>query len=83
MILPHLAWSILRCGNEEDRRWQESDTSRRRLSTKRRPAEVLPVEGMSRVDTVRQVGIRKVTLYRWRKEDGGRGGGQLRRSKVR
>ena len=53
------------------------------IVAKRRTAEVLPVEGTSRVDAVRQMEIREVTLYRWRKEDGGRGGGQLRRSKVR
>ena len=41
-------------------------------------AEVLHGQGMTMVDAIRQLGISKVTFYRWRKEYGGMSGDQLR-----
>ena len=37
-------------------------------------AEVLHGQGMTMVDAIRQLGISKVTFYRWRKEYGGMSG---------
>lgn len=48
---------------------------------KLRPAEVLHGQGMAMAEAMRQLGIREVTFYRWRKEYGGMSGDQLRRLK--
>ena len=44
-----------------------------------RQAEVFHGQGMSMADAIRQVGVSEATFYRWRKENGGMSGDQLRR----
>ncbi len=46
-----------------------------------RQVEVLLGQDLSMAEAIRRVGIREVTFYRWRKEDAGRNGDQLRRRK--
>ena len=46
-----------------------------------RQADVLHSQGMTMSDAIRQIGVREVTFYRWRKEYGGMSGDQLRRLK--
>ena len=51
------------------------------IVTKLRQVEVLVVQGMSRIDAIREVSITEQTYYRWRKRYGGMGTGQLRELK--
>lgn len=48
---------------------------------KLRRADVLHSQGMSMADAIRQLCFSEVTFYRWRREDGGMSGDQLRRLK--
>ncbi|MDC1437807.1 IS3 family transposase, partial [Planktomarina temperata] len=41
------------------------------IITKLRPVEVLMGQGMSRLDSIRQIGVVEQTYYRWRKQYGG------------
>ena len=45
---------------------------------KLRQVEVLCVQGMPRVDAIRQVQIDEQTFYRWRKQHGGMGANKLK-----
>ena len=51
------------------------------IVTKLRQVEVLVGQGMSRIDTIREVQITEQTFYRWRKQYGGMGTVQLRELK--
>ena len=51
------------------------------IITKLRQVEVLMGQGMSRLDTIRQMGIVEQTYYRWRKQYGGMGIDQLKELK--
>ena len=51
------------------------------IVTKLRQVEVLFVQGMPRIDAICQVGITEQTYYRWRKQYGGLGTGQLKELK--
>lgn len=42
-----------------------------------RQADVLDSQGKSMSDAIRQIGVREVTFYRWRKEHGGLSGDHL------
>ncbi len=46
-----------------------------------RQVEVLHGQDLSMAEAIRRVGISEVTFYRWRKEDAGMSGDQLRRLK--
>ena len=46
-----------------------------------RQVEVLMVQGMSRLDAIRQIGVVEQTYYRWRKQYGGMGLDQLKELK--
>jgi transposase-like protein len=51
------------------------------IVAKLRQADVLHSQGMSMADSIRQLGVKEVTFYRWRKEFGGMSGDQLHRLK--
>jgi len=51
------------------------------IITKLRQVEVLMVQGMSRLDAIRQIGVVEQTYYRWRKQYGGMGIDQLKELK--
>ena len=51
------------------------------IVTKLRQVEVLCGQGMARVDAIRQISVVEQTYYRWRKQYGGMGTGQLRELK--
>ena len=51
------------------------------IVTKLRQVEVLVGQGMARVDAIREVRITEQTYYRWRKQYGGMGTGQLKELK--
>ena len=51
------------------------------IVSKLRQVEVLQSQGMTSADAIRQIGVSEVTFYRWRKEYGGMGAGQLKRLK--
>ena len=51
------------------------------IVTKLRQVEVLVGQGMPRLDAIREVQITEQTFYRWRKQYGGMGTGQLRELK--
>ena len=51
------------------------------IITKLRQVEVLMGQGMSRLDTIRQIGVVEQTYYRWRKQYGGMGVDQLKELK--
>ena len=51
------------------------------IVTKLRQVDVLVGQGMVRVDAIRQVSITEQTYYRWRKQYGGMGTGQLKELK--
>ena len=48
------------------------------IVTKLRQVDVLVGQGMARLDAIRQVSITEQTYYRWRKQYGGMGAGQLK-----
>ena len=48
---------------------------------KLRQVEVLMGQGMSRLDSIRQIGVVEQTYYRWRKQYGGMGVDQLKELK--
>ena len=47
------------------------------IVSKLRQVEVLMGQGVSRLDAIRQIGVVEQTYYRWRKQFGGMGVGQL------
>ena len=51
------------------------------IVTKLRQVEVLCGQGVPRVDAIREISIVAQTYYRWRKQYGGMGTGQLRELK--
>ena len=51
------------------------------IVSKLRQVEVLMGQGMSRLDTIRQIGVVEQTYYRWRKQYGGMGVDQLKELK--
>ena len=51
------------------------------IVSKLRQVEVLQGQGLSVADAVRQIGVTQQTFYRWRKQYGGMGAGQLKRLK--
>jgi transposase-like protein len=51
------------------------------IVTKLRQVEVLVGQGIARVDAIREVRITDQTYYRWRKQYGGMGTGQLKELK--
>jgi transposase len=51
------------------------------IVTKLRQVDVLVGQGMVRVDAIRQASITEQTYYRWRKQYGGMGTGQLKELK--
>ena len=51
------------------------------IVSKLRQVEVLMVQGMSRLDAIRQIGVVEQTYYRWRKQYGGMGTDQLKELK--
>ena len=51
------------------------------IVSKLRQVEVLMGQGMSRLDAIRQIGVVEQTYYRWRKQYGGMGVGQLKELK--
>jgi len=51
------------------------------IVSKLRQVEVLMVQGMSRLDAIRQIGVVEQTYYRWRKKYGGMGVDQLKELK--
>jgi transposase-like protein len=51
------------------------------IVSKLRQVEVLQSQEMVAADAIRQIGVSEVTYYRWRKEGGGMGAGQLKRLK--
>ncbi len=51
------------------------------IVSKLRQVEVLMGQGMSRLDTIRQIGVVEQTYYRWRKTYGGMGVDQLKELK--
>ena len=51
------------------------------IVSKLRQVEVLMGQGMSRLDTIRQIGVVEQTYYRWRKQYGGMGLDQLKELK--
>ena len=51
------------------------------IVTKLRQVDVLVGQGMVRLDAIRQVSITEQTYYRWRKQYGGMGAGQLKELK--
>ncbi len=51
------------------------------IVTKLRQVEVLCGQGMARVDAIRQINVVEQTYYRWRKQYGGMGTGQLKELK--
>ncbi|SON58459.1 Transposase (plasmid) [Hartmannibacter diazotrophicus] len=51
------------------------------IVTKLRQVEVLVGQGMVRLDAIRQMHITEQTYYRWRKQYGGMGTGQLKELK--
>ena len=51
------------------------------IVTKLRQVEVLVGQGMARVDAIREMRIAEQTYYRWRKQYGGTGTGQLKEIK--
>ena len=51
------------------------------IITKLRQAEVLMGQVMSRLDTIRQIGVVEQTYYRWRKQYGGMSVDQLKERK--
>lgn len=48
------------------------------IAMKFRQVEALTGQGMSRLDTIRQIGVTEQTYYRWKKKYGGMGTDQLR-----
>ena len=48
------------------------------IVSKLRQVEVLMGQGMSRLDTIRKIGVVEQTYYRWRKQYGGMGVDQLK-----
>jgi len=51
------------------------------IVSKLRQGEVLMGQGVSRLDAIRQIGVVEQTYYRWRKQFGGMGVGQLKELK--
>ena len=51
------------------------------IVSKLRQVEVLMGQGMSRLDSIRQIGVVEQTYYRWRKQYGGMGVDQLKELK--
>lgn len=51
------------------------------IVSKLRQVEVLIVQGMSRIDAIRQIGVVEQTYYRWRKKYGGMGADQVKELK--
>ncbi len=51
------------------------------IVSKLRQVEVLLVQGMSRLDAIRQISVVEQTYYRWRKQYGGMGVDQLKKPK--
>ena len=51
------------------------------IVSKLRQVEVLQSQGIAVADAIRQIGVSKVTYYRWRKEYGGMGAESLKRLK--
>ena len=51
------------------------------IITKLRQVELLMVQGMARLDAIRQIGVVEQTYYRWRKQYGGMGVDQLKELK--
>ncbi len=51
------------------------------IVTKLRQVDVLPSQGQSVAEAIRQIGVTEVTYYRWRQEFGGLKGDQVRRMK--
>jgi len=51
------------------------------IVSKLRQVDVLVGQGLARVDAILQVSITEQTYYRWRKQYGGMGTGQLRQLK--
>ena len=51
------------------------------IVTKLRQVEVLPGQGMPRLDAIRQIGVTEQTYYRWKKNYGGMGTDQLKERK--
>ena len=51
------------------------------IVTKLRQVEVLIGQGLSRLDTIRQIGVAEQTYYRWRRQYGGMGVDQLKELK--
>ena len=48
------------------------------IVAKLRQVEVLVGQGMARIDAIREISIAEQTYYRWRKQYGGMGTGQLK-----
>ena len=48
------------------------------IVAKLRQVEVLVGQGMARIDAIREISITEQTYYRWRKQYGGMGTGQLK-----
>ena len=51
------------------------------IVTKLRQVEVLVVQGMARIDAIREIGVVEQTYYRWRKLYGGMGRDQVKELK--
>jgi transposase-like protein len=49
------------------------------IVTKLRQVDVLHVQGKSMAEAMRSIGVTEVTYYRWRTEDGGLKGDQVKR----
>ena len=51
------------------------------IVTKLRQVEVLTVQGLKRIDAIREIGVVEQTYYRWRKQYGGMGSDQVKELK--